>query len=209
MTTTVKRDKTFTRPVNWIDDIFHKRFPRGDHCAFCVWMEALSLGFALWWVAGSLGTGMCYQNAHAPWLQDAEMGRVCADHLRKLVWKVDPFSGSPHTASITRIRIRRTIRTSARRWILVPHGMDHHLARPCTTRSTPCCLTFRPPQRQISRLDQQVALAPRPCLASPCWYSALALSDVGHFLPHRFWPAFHLAGQFGHAHVGVAALPDG
>ena len=61
MTTTVKRDKTFTRPVNWVTTFFMGAFHVGAIVAlFMFGWKPFLVGFALWWVAGSLGIGMCY-----------------------------------------------------------------------------------------------------------------------------------------------------
>ena len=56
----LKRDKTFTQPVNWTA-AFMVAFHVGAVTAlfFFTW-EALALAFVLWWVAGSLGIGMGY-----------------------------------------------------------------------------------------------------------------------------------------------------
>ena len=61
MESTVKRDKTFTQPVNWITTFFMVAFHIGAIAAFFFfsWKPVL-VAVLLWWVAGSLGIGMGY-----------------------------------------------------------------------------------------------------------------------------------------------------
>jgi len=56
----LKRDKTFTQPVNWTA-AFMAAFHVGAIAAlfFFTW-RALAVAVLLWWVAGSLGIGMGY-----------------------------------------------------------------------------------------------------------------------------------------------------
>src|ERR1035437_4424779 len=61
MTSIFKRDKTFTRPINWITSSFMVAFHIGAIAAFFLFSwKALLLALTLWWVAGSLGIGMGY-----------------------------------------------------------------------------------------------------------------------------------------------------
>src|ERR1035437_898360 len=61
MTSALKRDKTFTQPVNWITTSFMIAFHIGAVAAlfYFAWKPVLTAAF-LWWVSGSLGIGMCY-----------------------------------------------------------------------------------------------------------------------------------------------------
>jgi fatty-acid desaturase len=56
-----KRDKTFTRPVNWVTTFFMVAFHIGAVAALFTfsWKPVLVAAF-LWWVSGSLGIGMSY-----------------------------------------------------------------------------------------------------------------------------------------------------
>ena len=56
-----ERDKTFTKPINWITSFFMGAFHVGAIAAlfFFTW-KALALAVVLWWVSGSLGIGMGY-----------------------------------------------------------------------------------------------------------------------------------------------------
>jgi stearoyl-CoA desaturase (delta-9 desaturase) len=56
-----KRDKTFTRPVNWVTTFFMVVFHIGAVAAlfFFSWKPVL-VAALLWWISGSLGIGMSY-----------------------------------------------------------------------------------------------------------------------------------------------------
>ena len=58
---TMKRDKTFTQPVNLITTLFMVAFHIGAVAAFFFfgWKPLLS-AVLLWWISGSMGIGMCY-----------------------------------------------------------------------------------------------------------------------------------------------------
>jgi fatty-acid desaturase len=61
MTSILKRDKTFTRPVNWITTFFMFAFHVGAVVAlFMFAWKPFLVAFFLWWVAGGLGIGMGY-----------------------------------------------------------------------------------------------------------------------------------------------------
>jgi fatty-acid desaturase len=57
----IKRDRSFTEPVNWITVFFMGGFHIGAIAAlfFFTW-KALVLACVLWWISGSLGIGMGY-----------------------------------------------------------------------------------------------------------------------------------------------------
>jgi stearoyl-CoA desaturase (delta-9 desaturase) len=61
MESILKRDKTFSQPVNWVTSFFMLAFHIGAVAAlfFFSWKAVLMAVF-LWWVAGSLGIGMGY-----------------------------------------------------------------------------------------------------------------------------------------------------
>src|SRR6267143_122724 len=60
MTDTLKVDKTFTRPVNWITTSFMLAFHIGAVAAlFMLGWKPFLVAFVLWWVAGSLAIGLC------------------------------------------------------------------------------------------------------------------------------------------------------
>ena len=57
----LKRDKTFTQPVNWITVMFMGLFHVGAVVAlFMFSWKAFLLGIFMYWIAGSLGIGMGY-----------------------------------------------------------------------------------------------------------------------------------------------------
>jgi stearoyl-CoA desaturase (delta-9 desaturase) len=61
MTKIAKRDKTFTRPINWTTTFFMGAFHVGAVIAlFMFGWKPFLLSIFLWWVAGSLGIGMGY-----------------------------------------------------------------------------------------------------------------------------------------------------
>src|SRR5216683_3224335 len=61
MTNIFKRDKTFSRPVNWITTFFMVAFHIGAVAAlFTFGWKPFLVAVLLWWVAGSLGVGMGY-----------------------------------------------------------------------------------------------------------------------------------------------------
>src|SRR5712692_4764584 len=61
MTNIFKRDKTFSRPVNWITTFFMVAFHIGAVAAlFTFGWKPFLVAILLWWVAGSLGVGMGY-----------------------------------------------------------------------------------------------------------------------------------------------------
>lgn len=56
-----RNDKTFTQPIIWITTIFLVLLHVGAIAAFFLFSwKALAAAVLLWWVAGSLGIGMCY-----------------------------------------------------------------------------------------------------------------------------------------------------
>src|ERR1043165_3242692 len=57
----VKRDRTFTQPLNWTITIFLSIYHAGAIASifFMSW-RGLALGLFLWWFSGSLGIGMGY-----------------------------------------------------------------------------------------------------------------------------------------------------
>ena len=61
MTNSLKHDKTFTQPVNWITTFFMCAFHIGAIVAlFEFGWKSFLVAILLWWIAGSLGIGMCY-----------------------------------------------------------------------------------------------------------------------------------------------------
>ena len=55
------KDKTFTQPIIWVTTIILILFHVGAVAAFFVFTwKALLAAVLLWWIAGSLGIGMCY-----------------------------------------------------------------------------------------------------------------------------------------------------
>src|SRR5438477_8207495 len=86
--------------------------------------------------------------------------------------------------------------------------MDHYRARHAQSFARASSLYSRTAQRQISYLDQQVALGADHCARSyPAGPWRMVLPVLVYLPADRGWPAFHLAGKFGYAHVGIAALP--
>ena len=146
--------------------------------------------------------------AHAPRLQDAEVGRILPDPLRHAALEGGPIfwvathrihhqksdqEGDPHTP-------REGTWWAHMGWIL--------WARACIT--TPRCCALRPDlSRDRSTSGSPLALGrPTSSSASACSRSAASLRALGHLLPHDRRPPRHLAGELGDAHVGLAPLQD-
>src|SRR5260370_19019757 len=90
------------------------------------------------------------------------------------------------------------------------HGLDHDGQGDAQQGGRIAALRSRPAQRQISRVDQQVALDTdglRGAGDVRAW--RMVVPAVGIFLPDSFWASFNLAGEFRNAHVGLAEIPNG
>src|SRR6202022_3658426 len=94
-------------------------------------------------------------------------------------------------------------------WFVGAHGLDHDWPNHAQQRRRIVAVYAGPAQRQIPRMDYQVALgafdAFGNCAAGP-WRAAVFV--VGNFHADYSWPACHLAGELRDAHVGIAAIPD-
>ncbi len=102
MTNIFKRDKTFSRPVNWITTFFMVAFHIGAVAAlFTFGWKPFLVAILLWWVAGSLGVGMGYH-------------RLLTHRGFKTPKWVEYFLTTPRIACITKIRTKRATRTPQR-----------------------------------------------------------------------------------------------
>ena len=148
--------------------------------------------------------------ADASRLQDSEMGRIFSDRLRHARARRRPdFLGghAPHPPSVFRQGRRSAF--ADRRQVVGAHGLDPDGQVDAPRHDDAGALRPRPGERQVSRLDHEISLRSddraRRDSARDRRISSRAL---GHFPSHRHRPAFDLAGEFGHAFVGHAALPD-
>ena len=205
-----EHDKTFTQPIMWITTLFMAAFHVGAIAAlfFFTW-KGLALAVVLWWVAGSLGIGMGYHRllTHRgyktpKWLEyfltvcgtlAFEGGPIAWVATHRLHHQNTDIEGDPHSPRDGGLWAHMG-------WIMTGQGHAQQLRRASA-------LCARSAQRQISRLDQQVALGShgRPGSGDFC-HRWMVLPALGLFFPYRLWSALHLAGELSNAHVGIATL---
>src|SRR5208282_682572 len=109
----LKKESKNSGEINWVTSTFMVLFHVGAIAAlfFFSW-KALIVATVLWWVATSLGIGMCYHRllTHRgykvpKWLE------YTLTVFATLASRAARFSGWPRTASITNFLTRKAIRT--------------------------------------------------------------------------------------------------
>src|SRR5258708_26952888 len=138
------------------------------------------------------------------------MGGIFPDDLRDFGsgGRADRVGGNPPCSPSEYGQGRRSTFASGR-WAVGPYGMDYHGQGDAQQGGRTAALRAGPAQRQISCVDQQVALdSDGVCGAGNVSAGRVVLPVVGIFLPDGVWAAFDLAGEFRYAYVGIAAVSD-
>ena len=171
--------------------------------------KALICALVLWVLATNVGIGMCYHRLlthrgyRVPkWLEYVmavcgtmalEGGPIFWVSLHRVHHQLTDHEGDPHTP-------HEGGWWAHAGWILIGDSLNSEtdaLARyvPDLTRD------------RFHSLAEQVSLgsAGHRCRGA-LLHRRLAVRSVGHLPAHHFGPARHLAGQLGHAHVGIAPL---
>ena len=206
-----EHDKTFTQPIIWITTLFMAAFHVGAIAAlFLFTWKGLLLAVVLWWVAGSLGIGMGYHRllTHRgyktpKWMEyfltvcgtlALEGGPIAWVATHRVHHQNTDVEGDPHSPRDGGLWAHMG-------WIMTGKAMHNNSAE---------LLPFVPDLRKdkfhvwISKWHW----VPMGALALGIFDRWMVLPALGHFFPHRHWSALYLAGEFSHAHVGIAALPD-
>src|SRR5271156_6523083 len=207
----LKKESKNSGEINWVTSTFMVLFHVGAIIAlfFFSW-KAFFVAMILWWVATSLGIGMCYHRllTHRgykvpKWLE------YTLTIFATLALEGGPFSGWPRTAFTTNFPIRKAIRI--RPWT-APGGRTwagSSPASPCITTPPRFLVTFPTLPRPISTLDQQKLLRPddrsRPDSARR---RRRQVRPLGNFPAHGYRLALHLAGEFRHAQLGHAPFSN-
>ena len=213
MESTVKRDKTFSQPVNWVTTFFMLAFHIGAIVAlfFFSWKAVLMAVF-LWWVAGSLGIGMGYHRllTHRgyktpKWVE--YFLTVCATLALEggpIFWVAThrrhhqntDKEGDPHSPRDGGLWAHMG-------WIMTGKAMHNKLD---------ALLPYVPDLRKdkfhvwiseyhwITQVVVGVALL---------LFRRAAVFAMGLLCPDCLWAALHLARELRDAHVGLAALHHG
>ena len=194
-----RRDRTFTQPVNPVIFFFLAILHVGAVVAlfFFTW-KAVAMGVVLWWVAGSLGIGMGYHRllTHRGYKTPKWMEyflTICGT----LALEGGPIAWVPRIASIIRTRDKEGDPHS-------PHdgGLWAHIGWIITGEANAqhgpknCCRMCPTSQRQISHVDQRVALgSARNTRRRAVCSRRMVIRALGHLFSYRIRPAFHLASE--------------
>src|SRR5260221_11986759 len=138
------------------------------------------------------------------------MGGIFPDDLRDFGsgGRADRVGGNTPRSPSEYGQGRRSTFASGRRAV-GPYGMDYHGQGDAQQGGRTAAVRAGPAQRQISCVDQQVALdSDGVCGAGNVAAWRMVLTAGGSFLPDGVWGAFDLAGEFRHAYVGIAAVSD-
>src|SRR5229473_5381101 len=136
------------------------------------------------------------------------MGGIFPDDLRDFGsrGRADRVGGNTPRSPSEYGQGRRSTFASGR-WAVGPYGMDYHGQGDAQQGGRTAALRAGPAQRQISCVDQQVALDTDGLRGAGdvcAW--RVVVPAVGIFLPDSFWASFDLAGELLNAHVGLAAV---
>ena len=182
----LKHDRTFTQPIIWTTTGFMLLFHLGAIAALFVFSwKALGLAALLWWVAGSLGIGMGYHRllTHRgyktpKWVEyflticgtlALEGGPIFWVATHRMHHQNTDKEGDPHSP-------RDGGFWAHMGWIITGKAMHNKTDSPAALRS-------RSSQRQISCLDQRMALGSADrAWRAPSGLWRMAVSDVGNFL---------------------------
>src|ERR1700739_2243357 len=89
------------------------------------------------------------------------------------------------------------------------HGVDHYRSRHAQQSQRIAAFRAGSSQRQISHMDYGMALGSDRSAGSDTFRDwRIAGAAVGVVFAHGIGIALYLAGEFGHAYVGIAAVPD-
>ena len=172
---------------------------------------AILTAIALYIVAGMFGIGMCYHRllTHRAY-KTHQADRIPADVVRDAGARGRPDllgGDAPHPPSALRSRGRSA--HAARGHVVGAHGMDPDGRRHAPRRVGAGALRARPRPRSGARRDLEMALdVERRRRPGAAGVRRHAVRAVGHLLPHHRRPARDVAGQLGHAQVGLAPLRD-
>jgi len=185
-----KRDKTFTQPIIWVTTLFMIAFHAGAIAAlfFFTW-KGVALAVLFWWVAGSLGIGMGYHRllTHRgyktpKWVEyiltvcgtlALEGGPIAWVATHRVHHQNTDKEGDPHSPQDGGLWAHMG-------WIMTGKAM-HNKADELLA------LCSRPAQRQISCVDQQMALGANGFRGAGdvcAW--RVVVPAVGIFLPDSF-----------------------
>ena len=157
----LKKKQAADNEVNWITASFMMLFHIGAIAAlfFFTW-KAFFVAAFFWWLATSVGIGMCYHRllTHRGY-KDYQVARIHDDGLRHARIEGGPiFWGGHAPYPPSALRPGRRPALSHRRKMVGAYGLDcvgesmHH------DTTTLLALRPRPRQRQISRLDHEISL---------------------------------------------------
>ena len=207
----LSNDRTFREPISKLTTFFMVMFHIGAIAAlfFFSW-DRLAVTVFLWWVAGSLGVGMAYHRllTHRgfktyKWLEyflttcatlALEGGPFFWVATHRLHHQNTDVEGDPHSPKDGGFWAHMG-------WIITGRVMHNH---------SDSLLPYIPDLRKdkFHTFISKWHWVPITAWHYPVGHRRLENGPLGSVPTDRNRPAYDMAGQLSHAHVGQAALPD-